>query len=596
MRQLLFFILLFSIQQGISQDFIIGQDLSYVNQMEDGGAQYREDGEIKDVFRIFADNGSNLIRVRLWHNPSWQESLVQPEGVKGQYSNFEDVKKTISRAKGAGMKVMLGFHFSDFWCDPGRQILPKAWEGVSNNETALKDSIYNYVTKVLSDLNKVDLMPEYVKIGNENNSGIMTHKGMNSNFEGITLLTWDWSRHARLYNTAIKAVRDVSKNTVIQPKIALHVADHNDAAWFYNNIISKGVSDFDIMGFTYYYSYHGGSPQQVGTVIKNLIAAHPAYEAMVVETGYLWDNQNIDNLGNIINGSSPDYQPVSPETQKQFMVDLSNAVKNNGGSGVIFWESAWVSTPCRTPWGTGSSQEHVAFFDHRNNLNYMKNGGGGWPNEFLGNVSNTTSQVTFKVDMNKQDVSRGVFVVGTMTGWDFVEMQPQSTGSTIYASTMELNIGDRHAYYYITSNSWDNYETYRETVPEACALSDEILNDAGWTTDRAFVVPDKDTTISHAWGSCDSYYTSVQSIQRENDLFRIYPNPVNVEDGFTIQFLQTDMSPEINVLNASGQTISYCYLDQCGSQQINVEGLSQGIYFIQVKMNEQHYIEKILVL
>ena len=106
-------------------EFIIGQDLSYVNQMEDCGALYREDGEIKDVYQIFADNGSNLIRVRLWHNPTWQESLTQPEGVKAQYSNFEDVKETIFRAKLAGMKVMLGFQLSDIWAHPGRQIFPK---------------------------------------------------------------------------------------------------------------------------------------------------------------------------------------------------------------------------------------------------------------------------------------------------------------------------------------------------------------------------------------------------------------------------------------------------------------------------------------
>jgi hypothetical protein len=131
---------LISYQVTAQGNFILGSDLSYVNMMEDCGAEYRENGSTKDVYQIFADNGINLVRVRLWHNPDWQEELSQPN----QYSNYADVKETIFRAKMAGMKVMLGFHFSDFWCDPGRQIIPKAWEGVANNGEALSDSVYNY--------------------------------------------------------------------------------------------------------------------------------------------------------------------------------------------------------------------------------------------------------------------------------------------------------------------------------------------------------------------------------------------------------------------------------------------------------------------
>ncbi|MDA3816992.1 MAG: glycosyl hydrolase 53 family protein, partial [Prolixibacteraceae bacterium] len=401
---LLFTLLTIGFNTLAQPEFIIGSDLSYANMMEDCGAEFREDSELKDVFQIFSDNGTDLIRVRLWHNPDWQENLEQPAGVKSQYNNFEDAKETIFRAKMAGMKVMLGFHFSDFWCDPGRQIIPKAWEGVANNQEALADSVYNYVFSVLETLNSEDLMPEFVKIGNENNSGIMTHKGMNSNYEGITQISSSWSRHAKMFNAGIKAVRDMSQHSDIKPKIALHVADPAKTPGFYNNIISNGVTDFDIMGFTYYYSYHGQTPSQVGQTIKTLKSQHPEYEAMVVETGYLWDNANIDQLGNIITKSSPDYQPVSPETQKKFMVDLSNAVFNNGGLGVVFWEPAWVSTPCSTPWGIGSSHEHVAFFDHRDNLNYMKDGGGGWPEAFKSGETTSEVNVTFNVDMTGQDV------------------------------------------------------------------------------------------------------------------------------------------------------------------------------------------------
>lgn len=575
-------------------NFVIGQDISYVNMMEDCGAVFREDGAVKDVYQIFSDNGTNLIRVRIWHNPTWMEDIKQPNGVKAQYSNLEDVKKTITRAKAAGMEVMLGFHFSDFWSDPGRQIVPKAWDAIALNETVLRDSVYNYVFKVLSHFNSLNIMPEYVKIGNENNSGIMTHKGMDSNYNGITRLSSSWARHGRLYNAAISAVRAVSVNASIQPKIALHVADHTKATWFYNNIKANGVTDFDIMGFTYYYAYHGGSPSAVGGVIKSLLQSHPGYEAMIVETGYLWDTENIDEMNNIISEPSPAYLPVSPVNQKKFMVDLSNEVKNAGGSGLIFWESAWVSTPCYTPWGRGSAQEHVAFFDHRNQLNYMKNGGGGWPDAFL-NGEKTESRVDFKVDMSGQDVSRGVFLVGTPTNWQFVALTDQ--GNSVYTTSMNITIGGHHAYYYITSNSWDDFQAYRETVPEACATSDVIMNDPGWTTDRAFIVPETDTVMGVKWGSCEVLPTSISNVLTSEHVFSVFPNPSN--DGSLQIIIHGDFSQgndDLSIYNAMGVNQGI-HFNRDGAQWVtDGSELSRGIYFVKLTLNNRSFVQKVLIL
>lgn len=587
------FLLITSILSVAQSTFIIGQDLSYANMMEDCGAEFREDGEIKDVYQIFADNGTDLIRVRLWHNPDWQENLTQPEGVKAQYSNFDDVKETIFRAKLAGMKVMLDLHFSDFWCDPGRQIVPQAWEAIANNEVVLQDSVYNYVSQILAELNNEGLMPEFVKVGNENNSGMMTHTGMSNDFKGVTLVSNSWARHSKMFNAAIKAVRDVSENTTIKPKIALHVADHTKAGWFYNNIIQNGVTDFDIMGFTYYYSYHGGSPAAVGNVIKALLNSHPSYGAMVVETGYLWDTQNIDQLGNIITGSHPGYEPVSPANQKKFMVDLSHEVKNAGGSGVIFWEPAWVSTPCKTPWGTGSSQEHVAFFDHRNNLNYMKNGGGGWPEAFKVGETPSEVKVTFKVDMTGEDVSRGVYIVGEVTNWNFIQMNPE--GNNIYKTSFDLLPGQVYAYYFITSNNWTNYEEFRETVPEACANSDELLNDPDWNTDRAFVVPDNDSTFAHVWGSCETFANNV-SIINFNNHFRIYPNPT-YNSQITIDNIQHGSIQSINLTDSAGKTVGlpFKYLTN-GKVIMNLNNLKKGLYVVTIMTGNNRYSTKIMNL
>ena len=139
---------------GRAQEFHFGSDLSYVNQMEDCGAIFREGGEPKDVYAIFADRGNTLVRVRLWVDPYWwQAPLSQPPGVKAMYSDLSDVRETIQRAKAAGMQVLLDFHYSDFWADPGRQLIPKAWVTDAYDLEAMKGRIYTYTSNVLSSLN-----------------------------------------------------------------------------------------------------------------------------------------------------------------------------------------------------------------------------------------------------------------------------------------------------------------------------------------------------------------------------------------------------------------------------------------------------------
>ncbi|MFY9154034.1 MAG: glycosyl hydrolase 53 family protein, partial [Prolixibacteraceae bacterium] len=132
MRYLGLFLLVFIGLNSFSQSFYFGNDLSYVNQMEDGGAVYKEKMQPKDVYQIFAGHGTNLVRVRLWVDPSWWQSpLQQPAGVKPFYNDIVDVTKTIRRAKEAGMQVMLDLHFSDFWADPAKQLVPRNWIGVA---------------------------------------------------------------------------------------------------------------------------------------------------------------------------------------------------------------------------------------------------------------------------------------------------------------------------------------------------------------------------------------------------------------------------------------------------------------------------------
>lgn len=361
----LFIAVAISISSAHAQGFYFGADLSYVNEMEDCGVEYKEQGTPKDPYQIFADHQCNLVRLRLWHSPSWYDAL----NAGNRYSDFQDVRRSILRAKAAGMQVLLDFHLSDNWADPSKQRVPAAWEGVVNNLPVLKDSLYNYISSTLLALNSEDLLPDMVQIGNETNKGIMLSPAVDA--AGWSL---DWNRNSQLFKRAIQAVRDVETASGKNIKVALHIAGPAEAGWLMQGFWSNGVTDFDVIGLSYYWAWHQPTTiANTGSIITQLKQLYPGKEVMIFETGYIWTTQSNDNANNIISAVQPGYSPASPANQRKWLVDLTQEVINRGGSGVIYWEPAWVSSPCWTQWGQGSHQEHAAYFDFNSNL--LVNGG-----------------------------------------------------------------------------------------------------------------------------------------------------------------------------------------------------------------------------
>ncbi len=350
-----------------AQDFYFGADLSYVNEMQDCGESYYENGVEKDPYQLFADHNCNLVRLRLWHTPSWYDDLNNGN----RYSDFADVKRSIQRAKNAGMQVLLDFHLSDNWADPSKQVVPAAWLEVVDDLPVLKDSLYNYISNTLLALAEENLLPEMVQIGNETNKGIMQSPEDNQQW------MLDWERNSQLFNRGIEAVRDVSDSTDTDIKIALHIAGPEDMGWLLEGFTNNGVTDYDVIGMSYYWAWHKPTTiAEVGELITELRAAYPGKEVMVFETAYIWTWDDNDNANNIISEVHPDYAPPSPEAQRDWMIDLATEVMENGGTGVIYWEPAWISSSCYTQWGQGSHQEHATFFDFDNNL--LENGGMDW--------------------------------------------------------------------------------------------------------------------------------------------------------------------------------------------------------------------------
>ncbi|GHA29433.1 arabinogalactan endo-beta-1,4-galactanase [Salinimicrobium marinum] len=321
-----------------------GADLSYVNEMEDCGGVYNNAaGEEADPFVLFKEAGANLVRVRLWHDPQWTN-----------YSDFEDVRKTIERAKLQNMEVLLDFHYSDTWADPENQVIPEAWNHIEDTEI-LADSLYNYTYSTLFRLLEEDLLPEIVQVGNEINSEILA--------PGVATWPINWERNIQLINSGLKAVDDFSGDHNIEIETMLHIAQPENALWWFEAAEENGLKAYDWIGISYYPVWSNYGLEEVSGAVQELKQTY-GKRVMVVETAYPHTLEDADSANNNIgqNALIPDYE-ASPEGQRQYLIDLVKKLDEGGAEGLIYWEPAWISTNCNTLWGQGSHWDNATFFD-----------------------------------------------------------------------------------------------------------------------------------------------------------------------------------------------------------------------------------------
>ena len=326
---------------------VLGGDLSYVNEVEDAGAKYQRNNSSVDPYALFAEKGCNLVRLRLWHTPSIN-----------RYSGLEDVKKSIRRAKAANMRVLLDFHYSDIWADPGRQNIPKAWSTITDLNV-LGDSLYGYTLNTLLTLNKEGLLPEMVQVGNEINSEILQP-------EGKAKPIIDWKRNVFLLNKGIAAVREASSKSSKKIEVMLHIAQPENAIKWFADASANGIEPYDWIGISYYPLWSTVKTKDLTYFINNLVTTHKK-QLMVVETAYPHTLANADPANNILDDKAlvAGY-PASPTGQKQYMIDLVKLIFQGGGAGVVYWEPAWISSSAKTPWGQGSHWDNATFFDAAN--------------------------------------------------------------------------------------------------------------------------------------------------------------------------------------------------------------------------------------
>jgi arabinogalactan endo-1,4-beta-galactosidase len=256
------------------------------------------------------------------------------------------------------MESLLDFHYSDDWADGGKQIIPAAWGSITDTDELAK-ALYGFTYDTLMALEGDGLMPQWVQVGNETNGEILGR----ADWDKARAI--DWQRNAKLLNAGIRAVRDAGKKSSIQPRVMLHVAQPENVLPWFEAAAKAGVTDFDLIGISYYAKWSKYSIAGLGVVIKRLRARYRA-DVVVVETAYPWTLDGADGMDNLLGEDSLiQGYPATPDGQKRYLIDLTQTVIDSGGIGTVYWEPAWISTKCRTRWGRGSSWENAALFNFR---------------------------------------------------------------------------------------------------------------------------------------------------------------------------------------------------------------------------------------
>ena len=350
----------------LPEDFIKGVDISTLTEMEEFGQKYYDDeGNERDLFEILQEHGVNYIRVRLWNDPydvSWSKDLSSTgqiiEGAIG--AGTCDLNNAISlsqRAKAHGMKVLLDFHYSDFWADPGKQYKPDAWQGLSNKE--LKKAVYDFTYSTLETMNRQGALPDMVQIGNEINSGLIWPEGRGITSQGAF----------ELLGEGTTATRAISVETGQNIQIMIHLAEGGDRHAFmeaFDSLTLKGL-DYDIIGASYYPYWHG----TIKELELNLRMLEERYgkKVLVAEMAYGYGFDDSDSSGNIFNSDMVAIGGYEASVQGQgaYIRDVMATVasiRDEKGLGVFYWEPAWL-TPEGAGWisGEGNAWENQCLFD-----------------------------------------------------------------------------------------------------------------------------------------------------------------------------------------------------------------------------------------
>lgn len=316
---------------------ILGIDVSTYLEELDHGAKYFDKGRETDPLDDFINNGVDYMRIRVWNDPK------SPSGEPYLAGNCDiDNYVRLGRlAKKKGYKLLLDFHYSDFWADPGKQMIPKAWLNYGIDEMC--DAVYSFTKECLEIAVREGVTPDLIQVGNEITNGILWPVGKLE----IDGKRGNYDNFCRLIDAGCRACREV----VPKAKLVLHLERSNDKVVyqeFYTEMAKAGI-DYDIIGASYYPYWHG-TPNEL---FENLNACrHFGKEIMIMELGYGFTDKGymldgeerrlvIDAERAVVPGVTDKY-PLTPEGQAAYIHHIIEGAKANDVGGVFYWEPLWL--------------------------------------------------------------------------------------------------------------------------------------------------------------------------------------------------------------------------------------------------------------
>ena len=357
---------------GISDDFYRGMDVSAVLALENSGVKYYNfDGEEQDVFMTLAQAGVNYIRLRVWNDP-------YDENGNGYGGGNNDVATAITlgqRATQYGMKVCIDFHYSDFWADPKKQFVPKAWEGMDIEEKS--DALYNFTLENLTQILDAGVDVGMVQVGNEINNGMC----------GET----DASNVRKLLASGSKAVRDAATASGKDILVAVHYTNIDDMKKLDTLLTGLQVKeiDYDIVGLSFYPYWHGTMEDLKNAIIH--VRDTYGQKVYVAENAYCYTSEDGDGSANSIKGTDDLAEGYSASVQGQAneVRDVCAAASEAGAEGIFYWEGTWIpvgpadadNSAIWEKYGSGWASSYAGGYDPKDAGQYY--GGSSWDNQAM---------------------------------------------------------------------------------------------------------------------------------------------------------------------------------------------------------------------
>ena len=358
--------------EGLDEDFMFGCDLSSLIAEENSGVVfYNEKGDIQDPIKTLADNGVNMIRVRVWNNPYDENG----NGYGGGNCDTDNAIAIGKRATECKMTVFIDYHYSDFWTDPSKQMCPKAWADMNIDEKS--DALYEYTKESLGRILESGVNVTMVQLGNEINNGMA----------GET----DWKKITMLLNSGSRAVRELSETYNREIQIAVHFTNPEKEGTYINyaETLKNNNVDYDIFA-TSYYSFWHGTTANLKSVLSEIVEAY-GKKVMVAETSYAYTYDDGDGHANTVGKGEYGYE-VSVQGQADAIRDCVEVLASLGENavGICYWEPAWIPVPDDTEmtrsqiwekYGSGWASSYASEYDSEDAGKYY--GGSSWDNQAL---------------------------------------------------------------------------------------------------------------------------------------------------------------------------------------------------------------------